>query len=403
MISNFEFLKGKDLFKSFSHSCIEAEKSLVVSPATCAILTRRALELAVKWLYSFDSDLRVPYQDNLSSLIHDNNFISLIDSEMLPLLKYIVKLGNVAVHTNSNIKREEAILALHNLHQFVSWIDYCYADEYTAEEFREDILLQGEEKRTRPEELKDLYEKLSSKDRKLEEIIKENEALRKELTEKRKSNTENYDFKVDEISEFETRKRYIDIELKLAGWEFGKDIVEELEVSGMPNDTGIGYVDYVLYGSNGKPLAVVEAKKTSKDPKEGQQQAKLYADCLERQYKQRPVIFFTNGFETYIWDDNNNYKERRIYGFYTKDELQLMVDRRTSKRPFNNVQIKDSITNRYYQKEAVLSVCEALSNRRRKALLVMATGARVIIVTGCINALAVRVSETFIKNNSCIA
>ena len=374
MISNFQFLKGKDLFKSFSHSCIEAEKSLVVSPATCAILTRRALELAVKWLYSFDSDLRVPYQDNLSSLIHDNNFISLIDSEMLPLLKYIVKLGNVAVHTNSNIKREEAILALHNLHQFVSWIDYCYADEYTAEEFREDILLQGEEKRTRPEELKDLYEKLSSKDRKLEEIIKENEALRKELTEKRKSNTENYDFKVDEISEFETRKRYIDIELKLAGWEFGKDIVEELEVSGMPNDTGIGYVDYVLYGSNGKPLAVVEAKKTSKDPKEGQQQAKLYADCLERQYKQRPVIFFTNGFETYIWDDNNNYKERRIYGFYTKDELQLMVDRRTSKRPFNNVQIKDSITNRYYQKEAVLSVCEALSNRRRKALLVMATG-----------------------------
>lgn len=374
MFSNFEFLKSKELFNSFSASCIEAEKSIVVSPATCAIVTRRALELAVKWLYSFDGDLNAPYQDNLSSLIHDNNFVSLIDSNMLPLLRYIVKLGNVAVHTNANIKREEAILALHNLHQFVSWIDYCYSDEYTAEDFNEDILLEGENKRTRPEELKDLYEKLSSKDRKLEEIIKENESLRKEITEKRKSNTENYDFKVDEISEFETRKRYIDVELKLAGWEFGKDIVEELEVHGMLNNAGIGYVDYVLYGSNGKPLAVVEAKRSSKDPKIGQQQAKLYADCLEKQFMQRPIIFFTNGFETYIWDDYNQYSERRVYGFFTKDELQLIVDRRSRKRSFSNVQIKDSISNRYYQKEAVISVCEALESKQRKTLLVMATG-----------------------------
>jgi type I restriction enzyme, R subunit len=374
MYSNFNFLKEKELFNSFSASCIEAEKSILVSPATCAIVTRRALELAVKWLYSFDGDLNAPYQDNLSSLIYDNNFVSLIDSKILPLLRYIVKLGNVAVHTNANIKREEAILALHNLHQFVSWIDYCYADEFTAGDFKEDILLEGEDKRTRPEELKDLYDRLSSKDRKLEEIIKENETLRKELTEKRKSNTENYDFRVDEISEFETRKRYIDIELKLAGWEFERDIVEELEVSGMPNSAGVGYVDYVLYGKSGKPLAVVEAKRSSKDPKIGQQQAKLYADCLEKQFNQRPVIFFTNGFETYVWDDYNQYSERRIYGFFTKDELQLMIDRRSSRRSFNNVQIKDSITNRYFQKEAVLSVCEALESRQRKTLLVMATG-----------------------------
>jgi type I restriction enzyme, R subunit len=374
MFSNFEFLKEKPLFNSFSVACIEAEKSILVSPATCAIVARRALELSVKWLYSADGDLNAPYQDNLSSLIHDNNFLSLIDEKMLPMLKYIVKLGNVAVHTNSNIKREEVILALHNLHQFISWIDYCYADEYTAGEFDETLLLEGEDKRTRPEELKDLYNKLGSKDKKLEEIIKENETLRKELTEKRKNNTENYDFKVDEISEFETRKKYIDIELKLAGWEFGKDIVEELEVSGMPNNTGVGYVDYVLYGSNGKPLAVVEAKRTSKDPKVGQQQAKLYADCLDKKYDQRPVIFFSNGFETYIWDDYNEYSERRLYGFFSKDELQLIVNRRSSMRIFNNVQIKESITNRYFQKEAVLSVCDALSKRQRKTLLVMATG-----------------------------
>lgn len=293
---------------------------------------------------------------------------------MLPIIKYIIQLGNVSVHTNAAVKRGEAILALNNLHKFVSWIDYCYASEYTAKEFDEDVLLKGEDKRTRPEELKDLYEKLSSKDKKLEEIIKQNENLRKELTERRKSHKENYDFKIDDISEFETRKRYIDVELKLAGWDIGKDVEEEVQVEGMPNNSEVGFIDYVLYGNNSKPLAVVEAKRTSKDPKVGQQQAKLYADCLERKFGQRPVIFYTNGFETYLWDDYNEYAERRVYGFYKKDELQLLVDRRTSKISLENITIKDEISNRYYQKEAITNVCEALTKRERKMLLVCATG-----------------------------
>lgn len=373
-MSNFEFLNNNQNFKSFSNACIEAEKSILVSPATTAILSRRALELAVKWVYTFDSDLTLPYQDNISSLIHENNFIELINYEMLQLLKYVVKLGNVAVHTNANIKREEAILSLHNLHQFVSWINYCYGDDYEEISFDESILLDGEEKRTRPEELNDLYEKLSSKDKTIEEIRRQNEELIKQLTQRRKTNTENYDFKIDEISEFETRKRYIDVELKLSGWSFNKDIREEVEVEGMPNNTGLGYVDYVLYGDNGKPIAVIEAKRTSKDPKIGQQQAKLYSDCLEKQYNQRPVIFFTNGFETYIWDDYNGYSERRVYGFYKKTELQLLIDRRSSKLPLDKINIKDEISNRYYQKEAIKNVCEALERRQRKMLLVCATG-----------------------------
>lgn len=370
-MGNFDFLQKKKNFNSFNTACLEAEKSILVSPSTCATITRRALELAVKWLYANDSDLVLPYQDNLSTLIHNNSFIELIDYDMLPLLKYIVKLGNLSVHTSANIERGEAILSLNNLHQFVSWIDYCYSDEYTAEDFNEDLLLHGEEKRTRPDELKNLYERLSSKDKKLEEVIKENEELRKSLTEKRKVNTVNYDFKIDEVSEFETRKRYINIELKLAGWEFGKDIWEEIEVQGMPNESGVGYVDYVLYGENGKPLAVVEAKRTSKDPKIGQQQAKLYADCLEKRYSQRPVIFLTNGFDMYIWDD---YSDRKVYGFYKKSELQLMIDRRKSKKSLSSVTINDEISNRYYQKEAIRAVCEALENKQRKTLLVCATG-----------------------------
>lgn len=373
-MGNFEFLKGKKNFESFSNACIEAEKSILVSPATTAILSRRALELAVKWLYSFDSDLVVPYQDNISSLIHGNSFVDLIDYKMLQLIKYVIRLGNVAVHTSANIKRDEAVLSLHNLHEFVSWIDYCYSDQYTSLEFDEDILYDGDDKRTRPEELRNLYDRLSSKDKKIEEVIKQNEDLRRELTERRKEVKENFEFKIDDISEYETRKKYIDVELKLSGWSFDADTREEVKVTGMPNATGIGYVDYVLYGTNGKPLAIVEAKRTSRDPKDGQHQAKLYADCLENQYGQRPVIFFSNGFEIRIWDDFNGYSDRRVYGVYKKSELQLMIDRRTSRRSLDKIHIKDEISNRYYQKEAIKSICESLEAKQRKMLLVCATG-----------------------------
>jgi type I restriction enzyme R subunit len=371
-MTNFSFLKEKSQYKSFTNACLEAEKALIVSPATCAILTRRALELAVKWVYSFDSAVKVPYQDNLSSLIHNTSFLEIIDEDLLPLMKYVVKLGNVAVHTNSSINRDEAVLSLHNLHQFVSWIDYCYSDEYTAGEFDESVLHTGEEKRERPEELQDLYEQLSSKDKRIEEVMKENENLRKAITEKREQNTQEYNFQVDELTEFETRKKYIDLDLKLAGWEFKKDIVKEYPVAGMPNNAESGFVDYVLFGDNGKPLAVVEAKRTSKDPKIGRQQAKLYADCIEKMHGVRPVIFYTNGFETYIWHDS--YPPRKVSGFYNKEELTLLLDRREMKRPLTNIKINDSISNRYYQKESILAVCDALTRNQRKALLVMATG-----------------------------
>ncbi|MFE1246080.1 DEAD/DEAH box helicase family protein [Fictibacillus sp. NPDC058756] len=372
MTTNFGFLKGKAQYKSFINACLEAEKALIVSPATCAILARRALELAVKWLYSSDSELKVPYQENLSSLIHDSNFLAIIDDDLLPLLKYIVKLGNVSVHSNANVNRDEAILSLHNLHQFVAWIDYCYSDEYTAKEFDESLLQHGEEKRVRPKELQDLYDQLSSKDRRLEEMMKENEELRKVNTIKRELNTDQYDFEVDEISEFETRQKYIDLDLKLAGWEFGTDVVKEFEVTGMPNNQGFGFVDYVLLGDNGKPIGIVEAKRTSNDPNVGKQQAKLYADCIEQKYGQRPVVFYTNGFETYIW--HKPYPPRRVSGFYNKADLKLVIDRLTMKRELKDVEINDDITNRYYQKESILSVCDALERNQRKMLLVMATG-----------------------------
>ncbi len=373
MQSNFGFLKKHKMYEVFADACIEAEKSLVVSYATTAILTRRSLELAIKWVYSFDQDLTVPYQDNLSSLLHDYTFRAVIDARLFPLLKYIQKLGNKAVHTSAPITRDQAVLALKNLFEFITWIDYCYSDELYTSEFEESILQDSEQQKKTRKELQDLYERLNSKDKKLEEVVKENEKLRKQMTAKRVENEQQRVFEVDEISEYKTRKIYIDLEIQLAGWNIGNDCLEEVEVSNMPNNTGVGYVDYVLYGDDGKPLALIEAKRTSVDPRVGKKQAKLYADCLEQEYNVRPVIFYSNGFDYYLWDDVC-YPERRVAGIYTKDELEWLIFKRKNKQSLSSPQIKDDITDRPYQKMAIQAVCESLEKGRRKALLVMATG-----------------------------
>lgn len=373
MNSNFSFLRKNPQFNSFVPACLDAEKSIAVSPAAAAIQTRRALELAVKWLYSADADLVVPYQDNLSSLIHDHTFRDVIDTELFPLIRYIVKLGNMAAHSNSMITRNEVVVSLHNLHQFVSWLDYCYSSDYVEQEFKEDLLRHGLEEAKTTAELKRLFDELGARDRELKTVAGENEELRKRLKEVREHNIQAHDFSVEEISEFQTRKQYIDVELKDAGWVFGEDCLEEYELEGMPFGSGTGYADYVLFGNDGKPLAVIEAKRASVNPDSGKHQAALYADCLEKKYKQRPIIFYTNGFETYIWD-NLMYSERHVSGFYSKDELQLLVDRRQRRVSLDHIRINDAITNRPYQKEAIRAVCETFSKGTREALLVMATG-----------------------------
>lgn len=372
-MSNFDFLKQNKIFDNFSESCIEAENGIGLNTVTCSILCRRALELGVKWLYANDNDLTIPYQDTLSALVHDITFKNIIDEKLLKQIEYIIKLGNFAVHNNKKISREEAILSLRYLYNFMQWIAYCYSDNFKEKEFDESILQTQSVNVLAVKERESLYEELEKKDKKLEETRKENAELRKKLTEKRARKEENYNFEVKDISEYETRKKYIDLELKLAGWDFETNITEELKLSGMPNVHQEGYADYVLFGKNGLPLAVVEAKKTSVDPRVGQNQAKLYADCIEKEYHQRPVIYYTNGFEIYMWDDMN-YAPRKVAGFYTQDELQLLVNRRNSRQSLEHIYVQDKITNREYQLEAIKSVCETFEEGHRKALIVMATG-----------------------------
>ena len=372
-MSNFDFLKQSKIFNNFSEACCEAENGLGLNTVTCSILCRRALELGVKWLYANDNDLRIPYNDNLSALVHDITFKNIIDEKLLKQIEYVIKLGNFAVHNNKKISREEAILSIRYLYNFMQWIAYCYSDNYIEKEFDESILPKQTVNILNVKERETLYEELEAKDKKLEETRKENEELRKQLTNKREAKKENYIFEVKDISEYKTRKKYIDLELKIAGWDFDTNIQEELKLNGMPNNQNIGYADYVLFGKNGLPLAVVEAKRTSVDSKVGQNQAKLYADCLEQEYHQRPVIYYTNGFEIYMWDDVN-YPPRKVSGFYTQDELQLLVNRRENRQSLEHIFVNDKITNREYQLEAIKSVCEAFDEGHRKALLVMATG-----------------------------
>jgi type I restriction enzyme R subunit len=196
-------------------------------------------------------------------------------------------------------------------------------------------------------------------------------AMSAQLTASKDKNKLERHFAPIDISEFLTRKKYIDVDLKLLGWKFGDDVHEEVELTGMPNG-GKGYADYVLYGRDGLPLAVIEAKRTSKDPKIGAQQAKLYANCLEKMTGRRPMIFTTNGFETYFWD--GFYPERRVSGILSKSDLEKLMNRRHERRVLNDVSIDDKITDRYYQKEAIRAVCDAFQAGHRKALLVMATG-----------------------------
>ena len=371
-MSNFDFILKNEIFKTFAEAAEEAEKSIAVANVSCTILCRRALELAVKWIYANDRELVLPYQNNLSSLVYDINFKSMINEKVFNGMTYIIKLGNFSVHSNKKVTRKEAVLCLKYLFDFMDWIAYYYDSNYVETKFDERKLPAESIANLKKEEREELENKLVEKDEKIEKILKENEELREKLTKQRTSKKTAYNFKVSDISEFETRKQFIDLDLKIAGWD-STNIREEVEVRGMPNTQETGYVDYVLYGENGKPLAVVEAKRTSKDAKIGQQQAKLYADCLEKEYAQRPIIYYTNGKEIYMWDDLS-YPERKVSGYYTQDELQLLIKRRDSKENLEHIYIANNIANRPYQLEAVKKVCESFEQKHRRALVVMATG-----------------------------
>lgn len=400
-MSNFQFLENE--WPAIYSEALEAEKLTLVSPKASATLSRGTLELAVNWLYYNDKELKRPFNDNLSGLIHEQCFREIIKPSMFREINLIRYNGNNGAHAK-RVKQEDAIVSIKNLFRFLSFLGVYYCEEYIpVPTFSMDKIPDGNAHKETLKMLQELEKQLDNrreKDKeerkKLEEQAAEIELLHKQLEEQQKLTTNRRverEKTIDHqkaipvlIPETVTRKLYIDVLLKDAGWDNltqGRDL--EFEVKGMPastNPSGIGYVDYVLWGQDGKPLAVVEAKKTMAEARKGRHQAVLYADCLEKMHGQRPIIFYTNGFETFIWDDTF-YTDREINGFYTQDELQLLIDRRTTRKDLRNFKVDMAIAGRDYQLEAIKRISEnlvvnakdgSIKGANRESLLVMATG-----------------------------
>lgn len=372
-MTNFDFLSAEKNFATFADACIEAEKSIGISPALCALGVRKSAELAVKWLYSVDSSLRLPYKDNFSALVYNPSFTAFVDQSIINNLRFIIKLGNFSAHTNKKVAYREAVLSLQNLFEFVLFIDYCYGSSYEERDFDETLLASEAKQAVSATEFDRLREELETKSPERAALASKMEKLQEELAALRAQNAAAHSYAPHTRTEEETRRTIIDIDLRAMGWTFDVDCMREVPVIGLPNGSGKGFADYVLYGRDHKPLAVVEAKKTSVSPEVGREQARLYSDCLEQMTGQRPLIFYTNGYDTYFWDDLS-YPPRQVYSVFSQDDLVRIISRRTQARGFDTLQINAAITDRAYQKEAIHSVCSAYAARRRKALLVMATG-----------------------------
>ncbi len=375
-MTNFGFLSDITEYALFAQAAIEAEKVYASSPAMCAVGCRKALELAVKWVYSADKTIDMPYKDNLQSLIHEPTFRFALDDKTWGKLPFIIRLGNLAVHTERAVNKSDALLSLESLFEFIEWVDYCYGADYVERHF-DTALIPDEKVYVDAKKIKAQESLIEQKDSEIKALQDKIAAMSAALTAGKEAKQQQRTFKPADLSEFKTRKIYIDVDLKFMGWKFGgtdADVWEEYEVNDMNGVFGQkGYADYVLFGRDGLPLAVIEAKRSSKDPNIGRKQAVLYADCLERKFGRRPMMFTTNGFETYFWDDMSS-PQRKVSGFFTKSDLEKLMNRREMRKMLSTITIDDKITDRYYQKEAIRAVCEHIEEGFRKALLVMATG-----------------------------
>ncbi|WP_433345645.1 DEAD/DEAH box helicase family protein [Micromonospora sp. CA-111912] len=385
-MSNFAFLRAE--WPELLDEALRAERLAVADPRGSCFYARRTLELALGWLFDADATLAKPYKTDLSAKIHEPTLRKLVGIDLQIKMNVIRKQGNRAVHERTPVRHTESVPVLRELFHVTYWIARHYTRDQAqvpanALAFDPGLIprpIPSQVRQQTQAELKALADKLATQDAALAAERKRSATLDAELAKLRaeiaaakaanEARPDDHDY-----DEAQTRDLFIDLLLAEAGWRLDGPDDREFEVTGMPNKTGTGYVDYVLWGDDGKPLAVVEAKRARRDATAGQQQAKLYADCLEQRYGQRPVIFYTNGYDIWLWDDTA-YPPRPVQGFYTKDELQLLIQRRATRLPLADVPIKGEIVERHYQHRAIRKIGEAFErDRQRQALVVMATGA----------------------------
>ena len=379
-MSNFVFLPSE--LRDIAESATKAEGHIMGDSRAACFHARFTLEAIVHWLYRHDSALRMPYDQSLGALLHEPCFQNLLPQAVFQKAKVIQKVGNQAIHNSRPVRQYDALQIVRELHHLCYWLVRTYAPDAAREgaAWRDDLVPRApgsvatvprKELEALEEQLAEQNEAALKRQQERDELDAELQTLREQLAAIRAASERQPDS--HDYSEAETRRYLIDVDLHRAGWPLDGPKDQEYEVTGMPNAQGIGYVDYVLWGDDGKPAGVVEAKKTTADSQVGQQQAKLYADCLERMHGQRPIIFYTNGYQTWMWDDTT-YPPRQVAGFYKKNELTRLILRRTQRQALDVAQVKDAIVERYYQKRAIGSIAAQFAQARRKALLVMATG-----------------------------
>jgi type I restriction enzyme, R subunit len=409
MSIHFQFLKTE--WSKVYEAAAKAESLAIPDPRTACFYSRRALEIAVEWLYECDRSLTLPYRNDLNALIFEPSFKTLIGPALHTKLDIIRKLGNTAVHSSKTIRPDDAIASIRELFHFCYWLGRNYALSPTTKPDPTAKFDPTQLPKTSPipaqtqAQLQTLEQQLAAKDselatshQRLSEVEAELQQLRAQIAQAKALNAAQPD--PHDYTEAETRDYFIDLLLKEAGWPLGSTPLtertlassagerhptssagersrtnREFPITGMPNNSGNGFIDYVLWGDDGKPLALVEAKRARRDPQVGQQQAKLYADCLEQQFGQRPIIFYTNGYEHWLWDDRNS-PPRPVQGFFKKAELELMIQRRSTQRSLITAEINAAIAERYYQTRAIRRISESFERQNeRRALVVMATGA----------------------------
>lgn len=379
--SNFSFLLLE--FELLFPTVKRAEEHVFTDPVYCAFLCRKSLEEFVRWLYDNDETLQIPTDTTLNALLHEQSFKELIPQLLWRDINLLRKIGNNAVHTTTPTTEEESLVAIKALHGFALWVVRLYSRSQTPVAYFDESLLQTgtpvERTRKQLEALAKQYQDTQQELQRANDALASNQAaldsLKHRLAQVQAIKAENIQTvkATTSLSESETRKVYIDALLKEAGWNLTLPNVIEFELDYVDDPNSNRFADYVLWGDDGKPLGVVEAKKTTADAYKGKRQAEIYADCLEKMYGQRPVIFYTNGFETNIWDDQF-YPPRPVQGFYTKEELQLLINRRSMRQKLSEQPINKQVAGRYYQEEAIRRVAEDLEKRKRGGLLVMATG-----------------------------
>jgi type I restriction enzyme R subunit len=367
-------------------------------PESALVKLRNFAERLVDRIYDKLKLQRAP-QSNFVDLLHNASFREVAQPLVLDKLHLLRRMGNRGAH-GEDVEAADAVRCVQEAWQLARWLHVSFlggqVDDFA--EFKQ-LPVEGiDSKAEFKRKAKALAEENSLKEQRLREALEELAALRAadraaapaaqqsapptELELLQAGQASAAAANQLKFSEDNTRKWLIDRDLRMAGWDVpagtasSDSVGQEAEVPHQPTQTGKGYCDYVLWDDNGKPLAVVEAKKTQVDARAGQEQAKLYADALEKVHGQRPMIFYTNGHDIWVWDDAGGYPPRSVFGFFSKDTLQYRVgfQRREKLDLLADVRPDAAIAGRLYQIESITRLAERFSQRHRRALVVQATG-----------------------------